>query len=152
MKKSLTFIFAAALLVSCQQEENETTTPSDSRITISPVITRATEVNFETGDKIGVTIIQNGDFVYAENKLMTFNDGVFAGDLLWYPEGNDKSQIVAYYPYREGNTPTSFSVEADQTTGYGASDLMAASNKDVLPTVNTITMNFKHLLTKLVRK
>lgn len=96
MKKSLTFIFAAALLVSCQQEENETTTPSDSRITISPVITRATEVNFETGDKIGVTIIQNGDFVYAENKLMTFNDGVFAGDLLWYPEGNDKSQIVAY--------------------------------------------------------
>lgn len=150
MKKSLTFIFAAALLVSCQQEENETLTPANSRITISPVITRATEVNFETGDKIGVTIIQNGDFVYAENKLMTFNDGVFAGDLLWYPEGNDKSQIVAYYPYREGNTPTSFSVEADQTTGYGASDLMAASNKDVLPTANTITMNFKHLLTKLV--
>lgn len=150
MKKSLTFIFAAALLVSCQQEENETLTPANSRITISPVITRATEVNFETGDKIGVTIIQNDDFVYAENKQMTFNDGVFAGDLLWYPEGNDKSQIVAYYPYREGNTPTSFSVEADQTTGYGASDLMAASNKDVLPTANTITMNFKHLLTKLV--
>ena len=68
MKKSLTFIFAAALLVSCQQEENETLTPANSRITISPVITRATEVNFETGDKIGVTIIQNGDFVYAENK------------------------------------------------------------------------------------
>ena len=54
MKKSLTFIFAAALLVSCQQEENEATTPANSRITISPIITRATEVNFETGDKIGV--------------------------------------------------------------------------------------------------
>ena len=86
MKKSLTFIFAAALLVSCQQEENEATTPANSRITISPIITRATEVNFETGDKIGVTITQNGDFVYAENKQMTYNDGVFAGDLLWYPE------------------------------------------------------------------
>ena len=34
MKKSLTFIFAAALLVSCQQEENEATTPANSRITI----------------------------------------------------------------------------------------------------------------------
>lgn len=33
MKKSLTFIFAAALLVSCQQEENEATTPANSRIT-----------------------------------------------------------------------------------------------------------------------
>ena len=30
MKKSLTFIFAAALLVSCQQEENEATTPANS--------------------------------------------------------------------------------------------------------------------------
>ena len=55
MKKSLTFIFAAALLVSCQQEENEATTPANSRITISPIITRATEVNFETGDKMGYT-------------------------------------------------------------------------------------------------
>lgn len=35
MKKSLTFIFAAALLVSCQQEENEATTPANSRITIT---------------------------------------------------------------------------------------------------------------------
>ena len=42
---------------------------------------------------------------------MTYNDGVFAGDLLWYPEGNDKSQIVAYYPYKESNTPASFTVE-----------------------------------------
>ena len=150
MKKSLTFIFAAALLVSCQQEENETTTPSGSRITISPIITRATEVNFESGDKIGVTITQNGDFVYAENKLMTFNDGVFAGDLLWYPEGNDKSQIVAYYPYKEGNTPASFSVQTDQTTGYGASDLMAASKSDILPTTSVISMNFKHMFTKLL--
>lgn len=150
MKKSLTFIFAAALLVSCQQEENEATTPANSRITISPIITRATEVNFETGDKIGVTITQNGDFVYAENKQMTYNDGVFAGDLLWYPEGNDKSQIVAYYPYKEGNTPASFTVETDQTSGYGASDFMAAKKSDVLPTTNVISMNFKHMFTKLV--
>ena len=119
-------------------------------ITISPIITRATEVNFETGDKIGVTITQNGDFVYAENKQMTYSNGIFAGDLLWYPEGNDKSQIVAYYPYTEGNTPASFTVETDQTTGYGASDFMAAKKSDVLPTTNVISMNFKHMFTKLV--
>ena len=142
MKKSLTFIFAAALLVSCQQEENEATTPANSRITISPIITRATEVNFETGDKIGVTITQNGDFVYAENKQMTYSDGVFAGDLLWYPEGNDKSQIVAYYPYKEGNTPASFTVETDQTSGYGASDFMAAKKSDVISFLYEIFLSF----------
>lgn len=63
---------------------------------------------------------------------------------------NDKSQIVAYYPYKEGNTPASFTVETDQTSGYGASDFMAAKKSDVLPTTNVISMNFKHMFTKLV--
>ena len=124
MKKSLTFIFAAALLVSCQQEENEATTPANSRITISPIITRATEVNFETGDKIGVTITQNGDFVYAENKLMTYNDGVFAGDLLWYPEGNDKSQIVAYNPFKKAILRPPLTFETNKTAGIERQDFM----------------------------
>lgn len=154
MKKILTFMFAAALLASCQQEENETTTiDTNGRITIAPIITRATEVDFEDTDQIGVTITQSNDFVYASNKLMTYNNGVFTGDLLWYPEGNDKSQIVAYYPYDAAGVPTSFTVKADQTdqaTGYGASDLIAASKSDVLPSTNAVVMNFKHILTKLV--
>lgn len=154
MKKILTFMFAAALLASCQQEENETTTiDTNGRITIAPIITRATEVDFEDTDQIGVTITQSNDFVYASNKLMTYSNGVFTGDLLWYPEGNDKSQIVAYYPYDAAGAPTSFTVKADQTdqaTGYGASDLIAASKSDVLPSTNAVVMNFKHILTKLV--
>lgn len=154
MKKILTFMFAVALLASCQQEENETTPiDNNSRITIAPIITRATEVNFENADQIGVTVTQSNGFVYASNKLMTFNDGVFTGDLLWYPEGNDESQIVAYYPYNAAGTPTSFTVKAnqtDQSTGYGASDLIAASKSGVLPSTNAIVMNFKHILTKLV--
>lgn len=154
MKKILTFMFAVALLVSCQQEENETTPiDTDSRITIAPIITRATETNFEDTDQIGVTITRSNDFVYAANKLMTFNDGVFTGDLLWYTEGNDESQIVAYYPYNSAGTPTSFTVKTDQTnqaTGYGVSDLIAASKSGVLPSTNAIVMNFKHILTKLV--
>lgn len=154
MKKILTFMFAVALLASCQQEENETTPiDNNSRITIAPIITRATEVNFEDTDQIGVTVTQSNDFVYASNKLMTFNNGVFTGDLLWYPEGNDESQIVAYYPYNAAGTPTSFTVksnQADQATGYGASDLIAASKSGVLPSTNAIVMNFKHILTKLV--
>lgn len=56
MKKSLTFIFTTVLLVSYQQEEDEATTPINSRITISPIIARAAEVNPKAGDKISVTI------------------------------------------------------------------------------------------------
>lgn len=149
MKKLLTLMIGAALLASCQQEENEVT-PSASRVTISPIITRATEVNFEDNDRIGLTITKSNGTVHANNELMTFNNGVFAGNLNWYAEGNETSTLVAYYPYDETGAPTSFSVQTDQTSGYGKSDLMAASKSEVVPSANSISMPFRHMFTKLV--
>lgn len=149
MKKLLTLMIGAALLASCQQEENEVSS-SVSRVTISPIITRATEVNFEDNDQIGLTITKSDGTVHANNELMTFSNGVFAGNLNWYAEGNEPSTLVAYYPYDEAGAPTSFSVQTDQTSGYGKSDLMAASKSEVVPSVNSISMPFRHMLTKLV--
>lgn len=149
MKKLLTLMIGAALLASCQQEENEVT-PSASRVTISPIITRATEVNFEDNDRIGLTITKSDGTLHANNELMTFGNGVFAGNLNWYAEGNETSTLVAYYPYDETGAPTSFSVQTDQTSGYGKSDLMAASKSEVVPSANSISMPFRHMFTKLV--
>lgn len=149
MKKLLTLMIGAALLASCQQEENEVT-PSASRVTISPIITRATEVNFEDNDRIGLTITKSDGTLHANNELMTFGNGVFAGNLNWYAEGNETSTLVAYYPYDETGAPTSFSVQTDQTSGYGKSDLMAASKPEVVPSANSISMPFRHMFTKLV--
>lgn len=149
MKKLLTLMIGAALLASCQQEENEVSS-SLSRVTISPIITRATEVNFEDNDQIGLTITKSDGTVHANNELMTFSNGVFAGNLNWYAEGNETSTLVAYYPYDETGAPTSFSVQTDQTSGYGKSDLMAASKPEVVPSANSISMPFRHMFTKLV--
>ena len=131
MKKGILFVLTAAFLASCQQEENEGVASVD-RVTITPIITRATEVNFEDQDQIGLSVTKEDGTVYATNELMTFNDGAFAGSLKWYPEGADKSSFVAYYPYSATGVPTSFTVHADQTTNYGISDFMAASKSDVL--------------------
>ena len=96
MKKGILFVLTAAFLASCQQEENEGVASVD-RVTITPIITRATEVNFEDQDQIGLSVTKEDGTVYATNELMTFNDGAFAGSLKWYPEGADKSSFVAYY-------------------------------------------------------
>lgn len=149
MKKLLTFVLATAFLASCQQEENEIS-PSVDRITISPIITRATEVNFEDGDQIGLTITKEDGSVYTSNELLMFGNGVFSGNLNWYSEGTEKSALVAYYPYNEIGAPTSFSVQSNQTDGYGKSDLMAASKSEVVPSANSISMIFKHVFTKMV--
>lgn len=64
---------------------------------------------------------------------MTFKDGVFSGNVLWYSEGTEESTLTAYYPYASEGTPSSFTVQADQNAnkGYEASDFMAANKTKV---------------------
>lgn len=153
MKKYLAFMLATAFLASCQQEENETVpSSSNNRVTISPVITRATETNFENGDVIGLTITKSDETVYASNAQLTFTDGTFAGDVVWYTEGTEASTLTAYYPYNAAGVPSSVEVVADQNSnnGYAASDFLAAYKTDVLPSTNAVTMTFKHMLSKLL--
>ena len=70
MKKGILFVLTAAFLASCQQEENEGVASVD-RVTITPIITRATEVNFEDQDQIGLSVTKEDGTVYATNELMT---------------------------------------------------------------------------------
>jgi len=148
MKRYLTISLAALALAACS--EKPVTQISAGLITVEPVITRATEVNFETGDKIGLTVLKS-DAVYAQNALLAYGTDSFAGDLVWYNEGSEKASFTAYYPYSETGAPSVFKVSADQAAdGFAAYDLMAASKTDVLPTASAVTMVFRHLMTKIV--
>jgi uncharacterized protein (TIGR02145 family) len=136
-------------LAACQKPVQPETAPG--KVQIEPVITRATEVNFESGDKIGLTIAKVNDTQkYADNASLTYDGTVFSSDLMWYADAYSESDVYAYYPYSESGTPTSYAVVLDQTAGIAQADFMAASKKGVLPTPNAITMVFKHLMTKIV--
>lgn len=146
MKKVYLLVAAAAVIAGCQTEKVESPVPG--LVKIVPVVTKATDVNFETGDKVGVTIMQ-GETAYATNELLTYGDNVFSGSLKWYPEALTPSTVTAYYPYASAGAPSSFTVAADQTKGYTASDLIAGKKEDVTPSVNAIVVPFKHMLTKI---
>lgn len=150
MKKVLLSLLALASVIACEKEE-ATDIPSlgGERVKISPVITKVTDVNFEDGDRIGLSIFKN-DAYYAENALLTFGDGVFAGDLVWYTEGAETSVLTAYYPYSAAGMPETFAVQADQTEGYEESDLIAGTKSDVTPSSVAVTVGFKHLLSKIM--
>ncbi len=152
MKPYLTLALAALAIAACQKPDNPVQT-GPSKVQIEPLITRATEVNFEKGDKIGLTMTKvNSAESHAANTPLTFDGTVFSGDLLWYTDAYSESDIYAYYPYNAAGTPTSFSVALDQTGGIGGSDLMAASKSSVLPTYNAVAMVFRHQMTKLAIK
>ena len=135
-----------AVLAGCQTEKIETPVPG--LVKIVPVMTKVTDVNFENGDKVGVTIMQ-GDVAYAKNQLLTYSDNVFSGTLNWYAEALTPSTLTAYYPYAAEGAPSTFKVAADQTTGYGASDFIAGKKEGVTPSVNAVVVPFKHMLTKI---
>lgn len=148
----LTLVGAAAILTACNKEMDEPIVPSANKVTISPSITltRATDMNFEQGDRIGLTIIRADESLHAENALLIHNGNVFTGNTNWYTETNKESHLVAYHPYDESGAPTSFTVALDQSgEGFGKSDLLGASKPNVAPSASSIGMTFKHLLTKI---
>ena len=149
MKRYLTLALAALAFAACQQTVTPDTTPA--KVQVEPVITKATEVNFESGDQIGLTMTKvNGTEAYASNACLTFDGNVFAGELMWYADAYSQADVHAYYPYSPEGAPAVYEAVADQTEGIAAADLMAAAKNGVLPTPNAITMVFKHLMTKIV--
>ena len=112
MKQSITILAAtlAALLCSCNVE---TPVKVLGNVVIEPVITRATETDFEKGDAIGVTITRAGE-AYTTNERMVYEEDTFTSSLPWYRTGEQSSDFLAYYPYSE-TVPTTFSVAEDQS-------------------------------------
>jgi uncharacterized protein (TIGR02145 family) len=148
MKKFLCVLSLVAL-VACSKDQVKQADLASTKVTVEPIITKATDVNFESGDAIGLSIVK-GTEAYATNVKMTYDGTVFSGNLNWYAEGTDTSVFKAYYPYVSEAVPTTFTVAADQTAGVTSSDFMAATKSKVYPSANAIAMLFKHKLTKIV--
>lgn len=147
MKKFFFYLAAAAaiLTVSCNKNIPQ---PVAGKIAVDPLITRATETDFQNGDKMGLTITRGGE-VFTKNKCFTYDGKQFTSDLSWYTDGEQESCFTAYSPYQE-SVPLTFTVQQDQSAeGYAASDLMLA-RKDAVTPQASVTMLFKHALTRIV--
>lgn len=152
MKQFFLILSGLALLTGCSSKNDSVEGPVQSRIRIAPSISRVTGLNFDTGDRIGLTIVKSGAN-YCENTPLRFDGTVFVSDdLFWYDDSSEKSNLTAYYPYLAEGAPASFTVRADQklAADHEASDLLAATATDVVPSQTAVNMVFTHLLTKIV--
>ena len=116
MKHYLSISLAVLAIAACQKPVQPEVAPG--KVLIEPVITKATEVNFENGDKIGFTMTKvNGAEAYADNAALTFDGTVFSGDLKWYADAYSEADVYAYYPYNANGTPAAYAAVLDQTAG-----------------------------------
>ncbi|MFI3332757.1 MAG: fimbrillin family protein [Rikenellaceae bacterium] len=152
----LSILSAVTLLFGCSKSDNSGEIDQEElQIVISPIIhSRATELAFEKGDQIGLSMVMESDnSLYVENVDMSYNGSIFEGDHKWYSSSSETSTLAAYYPYISSETlPTSFTIKEDQSTmeGYTASDLLIATKSEVVPTSSAILMAFTHALSRVV--
>ena len=113
MKQFFLILSGLALLTGCSSKNDSVEGPVQSRIRIAPSISRVTGLNFDTGDRIGLTIVKSGAN-YCENTPLRFDGTVFVSDdLFWYDDSSEKSNLTAYYPYLAEGAPASFTVRTE---------------------------------------
>lgn len=156
-----------AVLASCKKTEEPTPTPEPKPepelvpIQIATTMTRATDYAFETGDNVGLFVVNepnslqlNGNHV--DNSKFTFDGAKWnAGKEIYWQDATTKADFYCYYPYTSSVssiTAFPFQVCQDQSSesGYKASDLMWGKVQGIAPTPDPVMVTVNHSMSCLI--
>ncbi len=141
----ITFLAAAALFAGCTKDNDLNSDGTSGQIPIELRVSvadagRMTGSAFEAGDVVGLFVTEVGESTpYIQNvKLTVLADGRLASDeTLYYPLDRGQVEMVAYYPYQEGENPSvAVAVAANQSTGLPACSTLRVAQM-VTPQANT---------------
>jgi hypothetical protein len=161
MRKTISLLFCSLSLLACQKQEAAKEPGALSIRFLHPsAMTKATETSFESGDEIGLYVVEtpaplqvSGNYV--NNLQATFNGSQWTGETgLRWPSTESVCDIYGYYPYLTVTsiTSTPFSVMEDQSSGFGACDFLWGKAASKTYTTETIPLQFSHKLSKVTLK
>lgn len=135
-------------------------------IDISTSITRVTETAFESGDAIGLYVVNRNDDGshnalkpsgnYVDNMRYTYSYNTWTPDeTVYWKDDKTCADFYLYYPYQAGHVnenPMVFKVEADQSNvnSYKKSDVIVGSTLNVAPSQTTVHIASKHVMSRVV--
>ena len=175
MKTSIAAVLIAGVAVfatSCSKSSPDEPTPTPPEpgkekieIKISPAIAeaRATDYGFETGDRIGLFVVNyNGSTPgtlansgnYVDNMRFTYS-GTWTPDTpIYWQDNTTRADFYLYYPYADVKSVNSypFEVRADQSTeaAYKASDLMVGKAVNIAPTASATQIPVSHVMSRIM--
>ena len=158
MKKIVILLSLSLLALSCQKQGlDEAPGQMDIRFIHPDAMTKATETDFESGDRIGLYVVESPAPLqvsgnYVNNLEATYNGSQWTGETgLKWPSTESVCDIYAYYPFMVVSTITAapFSVILDQSAGYGACDFLWGKVEAQAYTTSTIPLQFSHKLSKI---
>ena len=165
MKKLALIIVTLAVLCSCKKAEEPAPAPEPKPelvpIQIATTVTRATDYAFETGDNVGLFVVNEPKNLqirgnHVDNCKFTFDGTKWsAGKEIYWLDATTKADFYCYYPYASSVpsiTAFPFQVSQDQSSesGYKASDLMWGKVDGVSPTPDPVVITVNHSLSCLI--
>ena len=157
MRKTLIFSFGLAatlLATSCTNDEDFNQVLMEEGISFSSSISsRATDTSFEAGDKIGVSMKQEG----VQYALYSTENGTnFTSESpLTYGMAGGASTVdfIAVYPYQANSVNAgtySFTLSTEAETPLTNNDVMYGTAPGINVGSKSVNLNFKHKLVKVV--
>ena len=163
MKRLALLIMALVVLVSCKKNEEPAPTPEPDAvpIQIATTVTRATDSAFETGDNVGLFVVNQPNGIQAsgnhvDNCKFTFDGTKWnAGKEIYWLDATTKADFYCYYPYTSpvsSITEFPFKVSQDQSTenGYKTSDFMWGKVDGIAPTPDPVVITVNHSMSCLI--
>ena len=121
-------------------------------------IARATDATFETGDKIGLYVVnydgqQAGNLQntgnHVNNMRFVYNSSWTPDQAIYWKDDETKADFYAYYPYSASANVSGhvFNVKADQASvdNYKASDFLWGKTSGVSPTEQAVNITLNHV-------
>ncbi len=160
MRKTILFGLTAAMLATaCSEEDDLRQGIAGEGITFtSSVMSRATDISFEAGDAIGVSMYTESGFVgNATNVQYTTKNGTAftsTNPMTWGAAGSAKTvDFKGVYPYKAGAVADgiySFTLATGEGASLSDNDVMYSSMTDVAVSSKNVNLTFKHKLVKVV--
>lgn len=156
MKKLFTLMAAVVAMVSCSNNvENVQTPPETDRlpINISTTLTRATDLAFEAGDKVGIFVVNEPNALatsgnHVDNMGFTYSSKWTPDTPIYWLDQTTKADFYCYYPYAESaNTAAhTFATKANQSqlADYKASEFLWGKTTGVAPTEEAVNITTNH--------
>ena len=166
MKKNTCFVMLAALMLAgCNNEVDEQVmdskrVPLQINGDINMLMTRAADGHWDPQDAIGVYMVnaENNSIVDEVSnyryEVIDKDNGNFSpageNNTAYFPESGEAVKVVAYYPQGDVTVDNKLSLDLANQNEQPRIDLMSASAEGASKNNPTITLEFKHRLTKLL--
>lgn len=176
LNKCLYIAAVSSFLLACSSGaengvDDEPTPPQPEKPTvripigISTSITRVTETAFESGDQIGLYVVNRNDDGshndlkpsgnYVDNMRYTDSYNTWTPDeTVYWKDDKTCADFYLYYPYQAthiNENPMVFKVEADQSNinSYNNSDVMVGSTMNVVPRQTIVHIALKQVMSRV---